>query len=378
MRKGFLLAGTVLAAALVYLLAWPVPVEPVAWNAPGSAGYVGAHARNERLARLRLVRLTPELGPEHIAFGPDGRLYTGMLSGAVLRMNADGSSVETVANTGGRPLGLDFDAKGRLVIADALRGLLALESDGSVRVLTSSVGGDPILFADAVTIAADGRMVFTDASQRMSPRKYGTFDAALFDIIEQSCTGRVLEFDPAAGSTRIVATGLCFPNGVALTADEQSLLVAETGTYRVLKIDRSSNALDAGRAVRDRAAGVVVLLDNLPGFPDNVTRGADGRFWTGFTKPRSDAVDGMSGKPWLRALTLRLPRSLWPVPAAYGHVIAFDEQGHVLLDLQDPSGQLPETSGATEHDGMLYVQSLHADAFGVLPLRNVGVTPRSP
>ena len=67
--------------------------------------------------------------------------------------------------------------------------------------------------------------------------------------------------------------------------------------------------IDAGQAVRDGAAGVVVLLDNLPGFPDNVTRGADGRFWMGFTKPRSDANDGMSGKPWLRALTLRLPRA---------------------------------------------------------------------
>ena len=378
MRKGPLIAGAVIAAAVVYLLAWPVPVEPVAWNAPESAGYVGAHARNERLARVQLVKVTPEVGPEHIAFGPDGKLYTALLSGAVLRMNADGSSIETVANTGGRPLGLDFDANGRLIIADALRGLLALETDGTVRVLTSSVGGDPIRYADAVMVAADGRMVFTDATQRMSPQQYGTFDAALFDIIEQSCTGRVLEFDPAAGSTRIVATGLCFPNGVALTADEQSLIVAETGTYRVLKIARDSNAIDAGKAVRDRAAGVTVLLDNLPGFPDNVTRGADGRFWTGFTKPRSAAIDDMSDKPWLRALTLRLPKSLWPVPAAYGHVIAFDEHGRVLLDLQDPSGKLPETSGATERNGLLYVQSLHADAFGVLPLKDAAATPRSP
>jgi len=378
MRKGLWLAGAVVAAALVYLLAWPVPVEPVAWNAPAWAGYAGTHARNERLASVQLVKVTPEVGHEHIAFGPDGKLYTAMLSGAVLRMNADGSAIETVATTGGRPLGLDFDAHGRLIIADALRGLLALESDGRIRVLTDNVGGDPIRYADAVIAAADGRMVFTDASQRMPAQRYGTFDAALFDIIEQSCTGRVLEFDPAAGSTRIVATGLCFPNGIALSADEQSLIVAETGTYRVLKIARDSNAIDAGKVVRDGSAGATVLLDNLPGFPDNVTRGADGRFWTGFTKPRSNAIDGMSGRPWLRSLTLRLPRSLWPVPAAYGHVIAFDEQGHVLLDLQDPSGKLPETSGATERDGVLYVQSLHADAFGVLPLKDAGVMPRSP
>jgi len=114
-NKALMSAGAVVAAAaVVYLLAWPVPVEPVAWNAPKSAGYVGAHARNERLAQLQLVRVTPQVGPEHIVFGPDGKLYTAMLSGAVLRMNADGSSIETVANTGGRPLGLDFDADGRL------------------------------------------------------------------------------------------------------------------------------------------------------------------------------------------------------------------------------------------------------------------------
>jgi sugar lactone lactonase YvrE len=121
-----------------------------------------------------------------------------------------------------------------------------------------------------------------------------------------------------------------------------------------------------------------VVIDNLPGFPDNLTRGADGRYWTGFTKPRSATIDSIAGKPWLRALTLRLPKSLWPVPPAYGHVIAFDEQGKVLLDLQDPAGKLPETSGATEHEGQLYVQSLHATTFGVLPLSGAAAPPRSP
>jgi hypothetical protein len=49
-------------------------------------------------------------------------------------------------------------------------------------------------------------------------------------------------------------------------------------------------------------------------------------------------------------------------------VIAFDEAGRVLLDLQDPAGRLAETSGVTEHAGRLYVQSLHAGAFGVMDL----------
>jgi sugar lactone lactonase YvrE len=378
MRKAMSIAALGLVLLCAYLLAWPVPIKPEAWKAPQFAGYTGAHARNERLGQLQLISTAPDVGPEHIVAGPDGRLYTGLLSGAVSRMRPDGSGFEVVANTGGRPLGLDFDASGRLVIADAMRGLLALESDGRIVVLTDKVGDDPIRYADAVSVATDGRMLLTDASQRLSPQEYGTFDAALFDILEHSCTGRVLEFDPAAGTTRVVARGLCFPNGLALTADQQSLLVAETGTYRILKIARAAENIDASEVLRERGAGVTVLLENLPGFPDNLTRGADGRYWTGLTKPRSAAVDDMSGKPWLRALTLRLPRVLWPVPPAYGHVIAFDEDGRVLLDLQDPAGKLAETSGATEYEGRLYVQSLHARALGILPLTVVTATPRSP
>jgi hypothetical protein len=70
-----------------------------------------------------------------------------------------------------------------------------------------------------------------------------------------------------------------------------------------------------------------------------------------------------------------LPKSLWPVPPAYGHVIAFDEEGHVVADLQDPAGRIAETSGVTEHEGRLYVHSLHAGAFGVIDAAAAGLAP---
>lgn len=370
--------GIVLLLLVIYLLIWPVPIKPATWQAPTFAGYVGAHARNERLGSLRLVSVAPEIGPEHIAFGPDGKLYTGVLSGAVLRMSPDGTDVETYVTTGGRPLGLDFDANGRLVIADALRGLLAVQPDGSVVVLADSVALDPIRYADAVKVATDGKILLTDASTRFSPREHGTFDASLLDILEHSCSGRVLEFDPATSATRIIATGLCFPNGVALSADETSLLVAETGTYRILRLARDANLVDVGKVLASGGPEAGVLVDNLPGFPDNVTRGADGRYWTGLTKPRSQTIDDLADRPFLREMMLRLPKFLWPVPPVYPHVIAFDESGRVLEDLQGPAGNLPETTGVTEHDGILYVQSLHASEFGILSLSPGAATPRSP
>ncbi len=369
------LAGLLLLALLAYLFLWPVPIEPVAWQAPAFAGYSGPHAANDRLAAVQLLNVAPEVGPEHIDFGPDGRLYTGVLSGAILRMNPDGTSIETVVNTGGRPLGFDFAADGTLVVADAIRGLLRIGSDGAITVLANEIDGDPIRYADAVIVAADGRIYFTDASRRFSPATLGTFDASVLDILEHSCTGRVLVYDPQAARTSLVIGGMCFPNGVALSGDERHLFIAETGEYRIWKLDAAARGLDARGALAAGDGRAQVIASNLPGFPDNLTRSPDGRLWTGLTKPRSSAIDGMAAKPWLRALTLRLPKSLWPVPPAYGHVIAYDEGGRVVADLQDPTGRLEETSGVTEHAGRLFVHSLHAQALGVLDATAVGVPP---
>lgn len=363
--KWFALAAAALAA---YLLFWPVPIEPVAWQAPTFKGYAGPYARNDRLAAALPIAVAPEIGPEHIEFGPDGMLYTGVLSGAVLRMAPDGTGVERIVNTGGRPLGLAFDADGRMVIADAMSGLLMVGSDGRITVLADQSSVDPVFYADAVVVDDTGRIFFTDATRRFSSRELGTFEAALLDVMEHSCTGRVLEYQPATKTQRLVMGGLCFPNGLALSADGSKLFVAETGTYRIWKVDPDAQALDAGALARDppdpRAA---VILADLPGFPDNLTRDDDGRLWVGLSKPRSAVIDRMSNHPELRAISLRLPRAMLPVPEAYGHVIAIDEDGRVLIDLQDPDGRIPETSGATLHDGRLYVHSLHGDAIGVLP-----------
>ena len=366
MKRRTILPLVLVATALAYLALWPVPVEPVAWQASEDAGYAGVHAVNQRLAGLQHIDLGGDSGPEHVAFGPDGLLYVAVDGGNVLRMAADGSGRELFANTGGRVLGFDFHADGHLVAADAYRGLLAISPGGEVTVLAATFEGEPIGYADAVVVARDGRIYFTDASTRFSPAQWGgTFEASVLDILEQSATGRVLVYDPARRQLHQVAHGLSFANGIALADDQRSLLVVETGRYRVWRIDVDARGLD----VRQASPRARVLLDNLPGYPDNLMRGAHGRIWLGFTKPRSALVDAMAPYPFVRKLTLRLPRALWPVPPAYGHVIAFTQDGRVVADLQDPSGDYPETTAATETADRLYIQSLHADTLGWLPNR---------
>ena len=109
-----------------YLLLWPVPIKPVSWDTPMPPGYVGPHAVNTKLANLTLISLGKEVGPEHIAIGKDGKLYTTVASGNILRMNPDGSALQVFVNTGGRVLGFDFDASGNLIAADVNKGLLSI------------------------------------------------------------------------------------------------------------------------------------------------------------------------------------------------------------------------------------------------------------
>jgi sugar lactone lactonase YvrE len=374
---------TPLVALVVWLGFWPVPIEPVAWQAPKDAGYTGPHATNTRLAGLQQWPLPAgQEGPEHIT-AHQGQVYTALANGDVVRLGPEGQ-VEKLANTGGRPLGLEVSPNGTLYIADAMKGLLAMRLTGGASTLKPLVTevdhplpNDPIRYADAVALDVRGNVWFSDASRRFSAREVGsTFDASVLDIMENSCTGRLLVLDPFTQRHREALSGLCFPNGLAFSADGRSLFVAETGRYRILKVDlaalsttRSSQGMSNVPSLKDAMdqGAARILIDNLPGYPDNLTRGENGRLWTGLTKPRSKLLDLASDKPWLRQVMVRLPKALWPVPPAYGHVFAFDENGRIVDDLQDPKGAYPETTAATEVGGKLFIQSLHAHSVGWMP-----------
>lgn len=363
MKKIVWAIALTLLAAVAYLGLWPVPIAPVPWRPPADKGYTGIHAVNTRLAGLQVIPLGGEEGPEHIVWARDGKLYAAVASGNILRMNPDGTAQEVFVNTGGRVLGFDFNAAGNLIAADAVKGLLSIGPDRRITVLADKVGGEPIRYADAVVVARSGQIYFSDASTRFAPAQWGgTFEASILDIMEQSSTGRILAYDPATRQTRIVARGLSFANGLALSGDEQTLFVNETGKYRVWQIAVAAADLDLAVA----SPQARVLLDNLPGYPDNLMRGLNGRIWLGLAKPRNPTVDALADKPFLRKIVLRLPRALWPVPKPYGHVMAFTEDGRIVADLQDPSGAYPETTSVTETGARLYVQSLHAKGLGWL------------
>ena len=362
-KKIYWIALVPVLGVAAYLGLWPVPITPLAWQAPAAPGYVGIHQANTRLQGARTIDLNGEAGPEHVAVGPDGMLYMGVTSGRVLRMRPDGSGQQVFAITGGRPLGIAFDAAGKLIVADAIKGLLSIGTDGRVDLLADRAANAALRFVDAVVIASNGKIYFSDASMRFGPAQWGsTLEAAMLDIFEQSSTGRVLEYDPSSKIVRIVVSGLSFANGLALSADESSLFVSESGKYRVWKFAVTADRLD----VAQPSAQATVVLDNLPGYPDNLMRGLDGKLWLGLAGPRNE-LDAMAQRPFLRQLALRIPRAFWSKPKPYGHVMAFAENGTVLADLQDPGGSSPLTTGVTETAGRLYIHNADGKGLGWLP-----------
>ena len=259
--------GLILSIVAVYLLVWPVPVTPVAWQAPVAPGYVGPFARNERLKSLETLPIGDNQGPETIALDAQGRIYAATHEGRIIRLRADGSNPENWVTTGGRPLGIRFDRAGNLLVADAFRGLLRIAPDGAITALVTEADGKPIRYANSVDVADDGRIYFSDASTKFGASRWGgTYAASLLDILEHGGHGRLLVYDPAARKATSLVTGLNFANGVAIAHDQSYVLVSETGTYRVLR--HWITGPQRGRTEP--------LIENLPGFPDNLSTGLDG------------------------------------------------------------------------------------------------------
>jgi sugar lactone lactonase YvrE len=332
------IALLLLASIALYLALWPVPVDPVAWTAPVDAGFTGPFAKNERLRALELLPIGGDHGPETIAVDAQGRVSTGTKEGRILR---DGRAW---LSTGGRPLGLKFDRDGTLFVADALRGLLRVTPDGQVTTLVGELG-----YPNSVDVSPAGDVYFTDSSAKFSPRTWnGSYEASLLDILEHGGHGRLLVYNPLTRDTRTLIASLNFPNGVAVSPDGAFVLVAETGSYRVLR-----HWLAGPKKGRTEP-----LIENLPGFPDNLTAGRDGRYWIGLVSPRNRLLDRLSGWPRLRQAVQRLPQFIRPKAVAYGHIVAIDANGRVLASLQDPEGRYRLATGAAETEEFLYVSSL--------------------
>ncbi|WP_372670967.1 SMP-30/gluconolactonase/LRE family protein [Amycolatopsis kentuckyensis] len=286
-------------------------------------------------------------GPEDVVVDGEGRIYTGVDDGRVLRVSPDGRHIDVIADTGGRPLGLELYGEDELLICDARAGLLVVPlAGGTPSVLATSALGLDFVFCNNAAVASDGTVYFTDSSRRFG------IDNWRDDLIEQTAGGRLLRRTPD-GAIDLLADGLQFANGVALAPDESFVAVAETGAFSVSRVRLSDGQVDA-------------LVENLWGFPDNIATGSDGLIWITQASPRVAALDVVRRLPsFLRSGVRALPTWLQPRPGREVGVLGVAPDGKVAKELRGEIDGFHMLVGVREWQGQLYFGSLEEDAIAV-------------
>lgn len=300
----------------------------------------------------------PAHGCEDVVVATSGRdegcVYTGAEDGSLWRMSHDGARLDRLADTGGRPLGIELNPDGRLLVCDASRGVLLVDPRaGAVETRLVEVEGRAMRFCNNAAIAADGTVWLSDSS-----RVFG-IDRWKDDLVQHTRTGRLLRLD-ASGEVTVVLDGLAFANGVALAADESFVAVAETGARTVVR--RWLSGPQAG--TRDH------LVRDLPGHPDNIALGSDGLIWVTLASPVNRTLELLQQAPgWLRRNATRVPSWLQPKVAPSVRVQAYDAAGRLVRDLDLPADRYAMVTGVREHDGTVWLGSLEQSAVGRVDLR---------
>jgi sugar lactone lactonase YvrE len=330
MRRALKWLLALVAAVAAYLLLWPTPLDPYAWTPPLDPGTgpgspfrpTQALRSDDDLAAAVIQTKYADagrpvnFGPEDVAVRPgEGRVYTGIGDGNILSIDPASGETRFFANTGGRPLGVTFDAAGdTLFVADAKLGLLSIDRAGSVTVLADEADGEPVTFADNLDVQGDGTVWFS------APTRDHTLAQVTLDVWDSRPSGRLLRYDPRTKAARVVLDNLFYANGVAIAQDESFVLVAEFLAFRITRYWLEG----------ERKGTHDVFVDGLPGYPDNVTRTPDGHFLVGLSLERVPGLDKQRPHPWMVKVIYRLPGFMKPEPQYPGYLLEFDVTGRLL------------------------------------------------
>ncbi len=319
---------------------------------------------NHRITGAQSIGLGVVEGPEDVVVGSDGSAYCGDRRGLIWKFEGpDYSQGRVFCRVGGHPLGLAIDAEDNIVVCVGGMGLYSIDQQGVATPLTTRVkrsrtslrDDSAIRLADDLDIAPDGKIYFSDASTR--------FDAAQYflEIFEARPNGRVLCYDPATKETTTVVKNCSFPNGICVSHDGRSILIASTVLCRVdrLWIDGP----EKGK--------LEPFLTDLPGHPDNINRASDGSYWMAFAAMRSPVFDLALRSPDFRRRMLKelsLDDYLSP-NLNTSCVFKVTEEGEVLESLWDESHtDHPLITSMREFDGHLFLGGLVNNRIGRIEL----------
>ncbi|MDX1994612.1 MAG: SMP-30/gluconolactonase/LRE family protein [bacterium] len=354
-----LLAALLLALVIFVLL--PSPIQAVAWTPPTAPELTGVLAPNDALRDGVLIAPETLFRPEDVTFDTEGRLYTGLGDGRIMRITDPAGAnpqIETFVDTEGYPLDMRFDGDGNLLVSDWERGLISINPDGEITTLVAietQIDGVPFRRPDGVAIASDGMIYYGDGSWREG--EYNSF----YEVLEQRPWGRLLAYDPATGESRVLLPELYFANGVVLAPDEAYVLVADQYRYRIVRYWLQG----------EQAGSWDYLVENLPGFPHNIHFDEDGILWVALNQGRNALADLLHPYPFLKNQVAKLPGSLFVGSQTRPEdvrgtamVLALNTDSEILLSLQNQPATWLSVSAAYRSGDSLYMAPL--DGSGVL------------
>ncbi|XP_028809935.1 adipocyte plasma membrane-associated protein isoform X1 [Denticeps clupeoides] len=349
----------------IYFIPSPIDPEPFVFEGPPPA-LEGPLALNRRLQRGRRLFLGQLKGPESFTADQEGNVYTGTVDGKLWRIHRDtlafitqmGQNVpECGTNVDyepvcGRPHGLRLDQDGQLIVADSYLGLFKVDpmSGEKTLLLSSKDGCDgiPFGFLNGLELSRNGTVFFTDSSTKWGRRH------VRYEVIETNHLGRLLSYDPETGHVQTLLHSLFMPNGIALSPEEDFIILAETSIGRV------SRYWLKGPEVGKKET----LINNMPGYPDNIRLSDRGTFLVGLNTIRfhgrllAPFLDLIGPFPAIKRLMTKLIPLSWYnlLLPMYGLILELSPEGEILDSLHDPNGSLTWTiSDVFQHGGLYYL-----------------------
>ncbi len=279
--------------------------------------------------------------PEDIVATRHGPVYCSHHGGAVAQISSDGTFTVLGPKCPGAPNGINMDAKGRIIIAnfgvdDHAAGPLEIydPAKGTRSVLVNEVDGRSLTACNYPVIDRAGNIWCS----------HSTSAGSWWDALDRRADGFIFVLRPD-GSTQIVAEGLRFANGMALSGDERFLYCTQTSNGDVLRYPVLPGATLGPAEKYGPSLGFVLGMKANPKLKIP-------KFFAQFLGYTDGIGFDVAGNLWVTLPTAR-------------KIVAITPQGKKFTVAHDPSGQLMQSPTNIAWGGPdltdLYVGDIQAD-----------------
>jgi hypothetical protein len=204
----------------------------------------------------------------------------------------------------------------------------------------------PLIVCDNLEVSEDGQRIYFS-----EPFDYSgaSVDDALDEAIALAPNGRLWRYDVEMRTTRLIAEGFHFINGVLYDLHpgqprEESVLVTQTSLFRLTRF-----YLRGPKAGRNE-----VVLDGIIGLDDGMDRDATGRIWLALFSNRTALLTWVHEHAWIKPLLMRVPARL---------LMALPQKTGVLV--VSPDGRTPLYSALYDGDALASVASAVPSSVGI-------------